>query len=108
MSRVHACLIRFIVFVQLMMIKGDVLVVGMTLPPLPKSTLFETYKVSQRHVFAHAIVNFGGCLTFAADGKTVATARIVVAGATQNMCVATKTAAALVGKPIENRATLLA
>jgi CO/xanthine dehydrogenase FAD-binding subunit len=68
----------------LMGMTDDFLVVSMVVPALPPFTLFETFKTSQRHVFAHAIVNLGGCITLNGAGRTatVTAARVVVGGAT--------------------------
>ena len=48
----------------------DVLLVSMELTAGPASSVFQTFKTSQRHVFAHAIVNFGGyVLVFLRRGR---------------------------------------
>ena len=82
---------------DLMALAGDVLLVSMKLPALPADAVFETYKTSQRHVFAHAIVNLGGCLEMDSSTGKVTAATIIVGGATDTLLDASQTAGTLVG-----------
>lgn len=83
---------------QLLALTGDLLVVKMTIPNIPTASLFQTYKTSQRHVFAHAIVNMGARIDFAPD-KTVSNARLIIGGATPTLLDASAVAmATLKGK----------
>mmetsp|Transcript_46801 Transcript_46801/g.124273 ORF Transcript_46801/g.124273 Transcript_46801/m.124273 type:complete len:1414 (-) Transcript_46801:189-4430(-) len=84
----------------LMDMPGDVLVLSGTIPFPPKDhSLVKTFKMMRRHVFSHAIVNFGANLTFASDW-TVQTARIIIGGATSTIKRVGQTEAALVGKSL--------
>jgi len=82
---------------ELIELQGDALLLSMKIPKLPAGCVFQTFKTSQRHVFAHAIVNLGAFIAFEQDGQTVQDARIVVAGATRTLLVAHETAAQLKG-----------
>lgn len=86
---------------ELMALAGDVLLVSMTVPTLPADTIFETYKTSQRHVFAHAIVNLGGCVELDTSTGKVKNATIIVGGATDTLLNATATAATFVGSTLD-------
>lgn len=59
--------------------KSISLVCSMLVPNLLHSTLVRTYKTSQRHTFAHAIVNLGVCITLNPD-QTVHSANILAGG----------------------------
>ena len=98
--------ISTILVTDLMALAGDILVLSMNVPVLPSSTIFKTFKTSQRHVFAHAIVNLGGCITMSETGLTgtVTAARLVVGGATATLHNAASTAKLLVGAKL-NQAT---
>ena len=86
---------------ELMALAGDVLLVSMMVPTLPAHAIFETYKTSQRHVFAHAIVNLGGCLELDAGTGLVKAATIIVGGATDTLLDASATAATFVGSELD-------
>ena len=96
--------------VDLFAAKKDVLLISMNITAGPTTSVFQTFKTSQRHVFAHAIVNFGGYMEFEAplagraDGadRVVKSARIVVGGACQTLLVASETAAIMSGAPLNN------
>lgn len=74
--------------------KGDVFVESMHIP-LSTNSFVHTYKAMQRHVFSHAIVNFGANVTLKPDGVTVDSARVFVGGATSTIVEATACSKAL-------------
>jgi len=83
---------------------GTALVLSAYIPTAPEGSLVKTFKMMRRHVFSHAIVNFGVHLTFDTNA-IVKTARVIVGGATSTIVFAGKTSAALLGKPL-NQTTL--
>jgi len=87
---------------------GTILVCSMLIPNHLSTTIIRTYKTSMRHTFAHAIVNMGVNIGFqpGAEG-TVRAATVVVGGVCDQLLVATATAAAVAGQPV-NTATLVA
>jgi len=54
----------------------------------------------QRHVFSHAIVNMGFNITLKPDAKTIDHARVVLGGATADIILASRTAAAISGRTL--------
>lgn len=91
---------------ELMALKGDYLVLKATIPILPTGTVFRTFKTSQRHVFAHAIVNLGAAITLNSAGK-VTGATLSVGGATRSLIMASKTSGVLVANQTLDQATFI-
>eukprot|EP00930_Biecheleria_cincta_P041107 TRINITY_DN28156_c0_g3_i1.p1 TRINITY_DN28156_c0_g3~~TRINITY_DN28156_c0_g3_i1.p1 ORF type:complete len:1336 (-),score=211.24 TRINITY_DN28156_c0_g3_i1:97-4053(-) len=86
----------------------QVLVISVTIPKGSRNSLLRTFKASQRHVFAHAVVNLGAYIDFADSSGTVNQARIMVGGACKRLLNASKTADALRGRKLDDETLKLA
>mmetsp|Transcript_75907 Transcript_75907/g.158286 ORF Transcript_75907/g.158286 Transcript_75907/m.158286 type:complete len:1405 (-) Transcript_75907:223-4437(-) len=93
---------------DLLKMEGDVLLMSMTIPRIPANVVFRTFKTSMRHVFAHAFVNFGACLTLDDQTGAVKSGRLVLAGATATLLSATNTMKAIMCKPLNDATFKLA
>lgn len=93
---------------DLLAAKGDVLLMSMVIPKIPLGTVFQTFKTAQRHVFSHAIVNFGASIALDSKTGAVKSARLMIAGATQTLLEASGAASALLGRPLDDATFKLA
>ena len=92
---------------ELLALEGNILVLSVTVPRLPAGSAFRTFKTAQRHVFAHAIVNFGARIDFEADGATVAAVTMAIGGVCPALFDASATATtALKGQKLDQAAWL--